>query len=120
MLDKLIYQCKSIDDVCEKLKSGEYVFTYVELKNGRGIKFINAYHRTEYGLEAFSFDHNSNRFPLKLHRADVHFAGRIDDLDVKIKEHITMRYGQFAAFLVCDELLDLESISKPTRFKAFP
>ena len=36
MLDKLIYQCKSIDDVCEKLKSGEYVFTYVELKDGKG------------------------------------------------------------------------------------
>lgn len=119
MLDKLLYQCTSVDDVCEQLRKGSYVFTYVELKGGRGIKFINAYHRTEYGLEAFSFDRKSNDLPLKLRRADVHFAEHINDLDIKIKNHITIRYGQFSGFLVCDSLLDLENIPKPTRFKAF-
>lgn len=119
MLDKLIYQCKSIDDVCEKLKSGEYVFTYVELKDGKGIKYINAYHQCDYGLETFSFDRYSNKFPLELRRADVHYSGSIDELDAKIKEHITKRYKQFDAFIVCDTLLDLENIPKPTRFKAF-
>lgn len=120
MLDKLLYQCTSVDDVCEQLRKGSYVFTYVELKGGRGIKFINAYHLCEYGLEAFSFDRDSNDFPLKLRRADVHYSDHINTLDEKIRKHISMRYKQFAGFIVCNSLLDLENIPKPTRFKAFP
>lgn len=117
---KKIYYCTSIEDVCNQLSNGEYVFTYVKLKNGRGIKYINAYHRCDYGLEAFSFDRHSNKIPLELRRADVHFADHIDNLDEKIKEHITMRNKQFAGFVVCNELLDLDNIPKPTRFKPFP
>lgn len=117
---KNLYLCTSAEDVCEKLKEGNYVFSFVELKDGRGVKFINAYHLCDYGLEAFSFDRARNDFPLQLRRADVHFADHIDHLDSKVKEHIQMRYKQFKGFIVCDAMLDLDNIPKPCRFKAFP
>lgn len=112
------YICTSVDDVCEQLKMGKYVFTFVELKNGTGIKYISAYHLCDYGLESFSF--KSNELPLELHRADVHFADHIDNLDTKVKEHMTQRFAQFTAFVVCDSMLKLDNIQKPTRFKAYP
>ena len=114
------YTCTSVEDVCEQLNNGKYVFTYVELKDGSGVKYINAYHLCDYGLEAFSIDRKSNKLPLKLLRADVHFADHIDNLGARIKEHMTERFARFSAFVVCDSMLDLENIEKPTRFKAYP
>ena len=119
MNNKEYYNCTSVDDVCEQLKKGEYVFTYVELKNKKGIKFINAYHLCDYGLEAFSFDRNSNELPLKLQRADVRFVKNIENLYMETKKHIAARFDKFKAFVVCDDLLDLENIPKPCRFKEF-
>ena len=114
------YICTSVDDVCEQLKKGKYVFTYVELKGGIGIKYISAYHLCDYGLEAFSLEHKSNKSPLKLCRADVHFADHIDNLEILVKEHMTERFAKFSAFVVCDSMLDLDNIGKPTRFKPYP
>lgn len=114
------YICTSVDDVCEQLKNGKYVFTYVELKDGTGVKYISAYHLCDYGLEAFSFERKSNELPLKLRRADVHFADHIDNLEARIKEHMTERFTRFSGFVVCDAMLDLDKIPKPCRFKAYP
>lgn len=119
-MPKKWHTCKTVDEVCEWLKKGKYVFTYVVLKNGNGYQFINAYHLCDYGLEAFSIDRTTHQMPLKLKRAAVHFAENIDCLDEKVKEHITMRFKRFTGFVVCDAMLDLGSIGKPTRFKAFP
>ena len=119
-MENKAYTCTSVEDVCEQLNNGKYVFTYVELKDGSGVKYISAYHLCDYGLEAFSFDRKSNKLPLKLLRADVHFADHIDNLGARIKEHMTERFARFSGFLVCDAMLDLENIEKPTRFKAYP
>lgn len=118
-MNKNTYICTTVDDVYEQLKKGEYVFTYVELKNGTGIKFISAYHLCDYGLEAFSFDRKHNEFPLELRRADVRFADNIENLYAETRKHIANRFSQFKGFLVCDELLNLNNIPKPCRFKAF-
>ena len=119
-MPKTYHTCTSVDEVCEELKKGKYVFTYVELKNKKGLKYINAYHLCDYGLEAFSFDRNSNELPLTLRRADVYFADHISNLDAMVRDHISARYNRFKAFIVCDAMLNLDGIEKPTRFKAFP
>ena len=119
MYEKM-YICTSVDDVCEQLKNGRYVFTFVELKTRTGIKFISAYHLCDYALESFSFDRKSNEFPLKLRRADVHYADHIDNLNAKVKEHMAQRFAQFSGFVVCDSMLELDNIPKPCRFKAYP
>ena len=119
-MSKGSYICKCVDDVCEQLKKGKYVFTYVKLKSGDGIAYINAYHLCDYGLEAFSIDRNCMEFPMKLRRADVHFPDHIDNLDAMVKEHITKRSERFDGFMVCNAMLDLANIPKPTRFSAFP
>lgn len=116
---KELHNCTSVDDICEQLANGKYVFTYVELKNKTGVKFISAYHLCDYGLESFSFDRKSNEFPLKLRRADVRYPDHIDNLSEMVKEHMTKRFAEFSGFVVCDAMLELDNIPKPTRFKAF-